>query len=166
MPSPLSFCRKKAAVHRALCDNVDTRTVLEEARALVGQCNLYMAARKAARRRPHRGLLESIAHYLTHMLKVSRPAPLPLGARGSWEPRHQPLRLSFRPSCLGFDEQKYFPASSPQCLVQHALLLLMSPGGPCRGLCGPVALAGGQRGCGNRTRPAAVGRHLSLGLHL
>ncbi|XP_010835942.1 PREDICTED: cysteine--tRNA ligase, cytoplasmic [Bison bison bison] len=29
-----------------------------------------MAARKAARRRPHRVLLESIAHYLTHMLKI------------------------------------------------------------------------------------------------
>lgn len=42
-------------------------------RALVGQCNLYMAARKAARRRPHRVLLESIARYLTHMLKVSPP---------------------------------------------------------------------------------------------
>uniref|UniRef100_A0A4W2C523 Cysteine--tRNA ligase, cytoplasmic n=1 Tax=Bos indicus x Bos taurus TaxID=30522 RepID=A0A4W2C523_BOBOX len=65
-----SFYKKKAAVHQALCDNIDTRTVLEEMRALVGQCNLYMAARKAARRRPHRVLLESIAHYLTHMLKI------------------------------------------------------------------------------------------------
>ena len=57
-------------MHEALCDNVDTRTVLEEMRALVSQCNLYMAARKAARRRPNRALLESIARYLTHMLKV------------------------------------------------------------------------------------------------
>ncbi|XP_006911044.1 cysteine--tRNA ligase, cytoplasmic isoform X2 [Pteropus alecto] len=65
-----SFYDKKAAVHEALCDNIDTRTVLEEMRALVGQCNLYMAARKAARRRPSRTLLESIALYLTHMLKI------------------------------------------------------------------------------------------------
>ncbi|XP_011285391.1 LOW QUALITY PROTEIN: cysteine--tRNA ligase, cytoplasmic [Felis catus] len=65
-----SFYDKKTAVHEALCDNVDTRTVLEEMRALVSQCNLYMAARKAARRRPNRALLESIARYLTHMLKV------------------------------------------------------------------------------------------------
>lgn len=65
-----SFQDKKAAVHEALCDNVDTRTVLEEMRALVSQCNLYMAARKAARRRPNRALLESIALYLTHMLKI------------------------------------------------------------------------------------------------
>ncbi|XP_045870513.1 cysteine--tRNA ligase, cytoplasmic isoform X2 [Meles meles] len=65
-----SFYDRKAAVHAALCDNVDTRTVLEEMRALVSQCNLYMAARKAARRRPNRALLESIALYLTHMLKI------------------------------------------------------------------------------------------------
>nr|XP_025859983.1 cysteine--tRNA ligase, cytoplasmic isoform X3 [Vulpes vulpes] len=65
-----SFYDKKAAVHEALCDNVDTRTVLEEMRALVSQCNLYMATRKAARRRPNRALLESIALYLTRMLKI------------------------------------------------------------------------------------------------
>ncbi|XP_059566682.1 cysteine--tRNA ligase, cytoplasmic [Myotis daubentonii] len=65
-----SFYDKKTAVHEALCDNVDTRTVLEEMRALVSQCNLYMAARKAARRRPNRVLLESIARYLTHLLQI------------------------------------------------------------------------------------------------
>ncbi|XP_019611216.2 cysteine--tRNA ligase, cytoplasmic isoform X1 [Rhinolophus sinicus] len=65
-----SFYSKKAAVHAALCDNIDTRTVLEEMRGLVGQCNLYMATRKAARRRPNRALLETIALYLTHMLKI------------------------------------------------------------------------------------------------
>ncbi|KAI5278548.1 Cysteine--Trna Ligase, Cytoplasmic [Manis pentadactyla] len=64
------FYNKKMVVHEALCDNIDTRTVLEEMRALVGQCNLYMAARKAARRRPNRAVLQSIAQYLTHMLKV------------------------------------------------------------------------------------------------
>ncbi|XP_066108410.1 cysteine--tRNA ligase, cytoplasmic isoform X1 [Saccopteryx bilineata] len=65
-----SFYKRKTAVHEALCDNVDTRTVLEEMRALVSQCNLYMAARKAARRRPNRALLESVALYLTRMLKI------------------------------------------------------------------------------------------------
>ncbi|XP_072826630.1 cysteine--tRNA ligase, cytoplasmic isoform X3 [Vicugna pacos] len=65
-----SFYDRKCAVHRALCDNVDTRTALEEMRALVSQCNLYVAAHKAARRRPNRGLLESVARYLTHMLKI------------------------------------------------------------------------------------------------
>nr|XP_010955107.2 cysteine--tRNA ligase, cytoplasmic [Camelus bactrianus] len=84
-----SFYDRKCAVHQALCDNVDTRTALEEMRALVSQCNLYMAAHKAARRRPNRGLLESVARYLTHMLKV-RPAllrasffPFPVGGPGT-----------------------------------------------------------------------------------
>ncbi|XP_036903675.1 cysteine--tRNA ligase, cytoplasmic [Sturnira hondurensis] len=84
-----SFHSRKAAVHEALCDNVDTRTALEEMRALVGQCNLYMAARKAARRRPNRGLLGSVALYLTHMLKVfgaieeESPLGFPVGGPGS-----------------------------------------------------------------------------------
>lgn len=69
--SLLSFYDKKTAVHEALCDNIDTRTAMEEMRALVSQCNLYIAARKAERRRPNRALLENIAMYLTHMLKVS-----------------------------------------------------------------------------------------------
>uniref|UniRef100_A0A8C9ASS9 Cysteine--tRNA ligase, cytoplasmic n=1 Tax=Prolemur simus TaxID=1328070 RepID=A0A8C9ASS9_PROSS len=64
------FYEKKTAVHEALCDNIDTRTVLEEMRALVSQCNLYMAARKAARRTPNRALLEQVALYLTRMLKI------------------------------------------------------------------------------------------------
>ncbi|KAM5316950.1 cysteine--tRNA ligase, cytoplasmic [Glossophaga mutica] len=84
-----SFRGRKAAVHEALCDNVDTRTALEEMRALVGQCNQYVAARKAARRRPNRALLESIALYLTHMLKVfgaiegESPLGFPVGGPGS-----------------------------------------------------------------------------------
>ncbi|XP_037587043.1 cysteine--tRNA ligase, cytoplasmic isoform X4 [Cebus imitator] len=65
-----NFYDKKTEIHKALCDNVDTRTVMEEMRALVSQCNLYMAARKAVRRRPSRALLENIALYLTHMLKI------------------------------------------------------------------------------------------------
>ncbi|KAM7086907.1 cysteine--tRNA ligase, cytoplasmic isoform 1-T1 [Molossus nigricans] len=65
-----SFYGRKTAVHEALCDSVDTRTAMEEMRALVSQCNLYMANRKSARRRPNRALLESIARYLTHMLKI------------------------------------------------------------------------------------------------
>lgn len=65
-----SFYDRKAAVHEALCDNVDTRAALEEMRVLVGQSNGYMASKKSARTRPNRLLLESIASYLTGMLKV------------------------------------------------------------------------------------------------
>ncbi|XP_045153261.1 cysteine--tRNA ligase, cytoplasmic isoform X2 [Echinops telfairi] len=83
-----NFYQRKAAVHAALCDNVDTRTALEEMRALVGQCNLYIAARKAARRRPNRALLQSAGLYLTHMLRIfgaieeDGSMGFPVGGRG------------------------------------------------------------------------------------
>uniref|UniRef100_A0A803TC90 Cysteine--tRNA ligase, cytoplasmic n=1 Tax=Anolis carolinensis TaxID=28377 RepID=A0A803TC90_ANOCA len=65
-----SFYEKKVAVHEALCDNIDTRTVLEEMRSLVSQCNSYMAAKKAARQMPNRMLLENTSIYLTQMFKI------------------------------------------------------------------------------------------------
>ncbi|KAM4617669.1 cysteine--tRNA ligase, cytoplasmic isoform 2-T2 [Discoglossus pictus] len=64
------FYEKKAAIHEALCDNIDTRTVMEEMRSLVSQSNSYIAARKAAKQPPNRMLLKSISAYLTDMLKV------------------------------------------------------------------------------------------------
>uniref|UniRef100_A0A3B4YKG4 Cysteine--tRNA ligase, cytoplasmic n=1 Tax=Seriola lalandi dorsalis TaxID=1841481 RepID=A0A3B4YKG4_SERLL len=66
-----SFYDRKSAVHGALCDNVDTRTAMEEMRVLVNQSNSYIASRKNAKLKPNRLLLESIAVYLTNMLKVS-----------------------------------------------------------------------------------------------
>ncbi|KAF7212144.1 cysteinyl-tRNA synthetase [Nothobranchius furzeri] len=66
-----SFYDRKSAIHQALCDNVDTRAAMEEMRVLVGQSNTYIASRKNAKLRPNRLLLESIATYLTNMLKVS-----------------------------------------------------------------------------------------------
>lgn len=67
-----SFSEKKTSVHEALCDNIDTRLALEEMRALVGQSNTYMADRRSAKLPPNRMLLQSIALYLTDMLKVAR----------------------------------------------------------------------------------------------
>jgi len=67
-----SFYERKSAVHEALCDNVDTRSVLEEMRSLVSQSNSYIAGRKGAKLLPNRMLLDSIAVYLTAMLKVRR----------------------------------------------------------------------------------------------
>ncbi|XP_046696727.1 cysteine--tRNA ligase, cytoplasmic isoform X2 [Silurus meridionalis] len=64
------FYEKKEGVHEALCDNIDTRTALEEMRALVGQSNTYMAARKSAKLLPNRMLLQSIAHYLTNIFRT------------------------------------------------------------------------------------------------
>ncbi|XP_078029221.1 cysteine--tRNA ligase, cytoplasmic isoform X1 [Epinephelus lanceolatus] len=82
-----SFYDRKAAVHEALCDNVDTRTAMEEMRVLVSQSNTYIAGRKAAKLRPNRMLLESIAVYLTNMMKIfgaiegSEPIGFPVGGQ-------------------------------------------------------------------------------------
>ncbi|KAJ8390902.1 hypothetical protein AAFF_G00098220 [Aldrovandia affinis] len=65
-----SFYERKAAVHEALCDNIDTRTVLDEFRVLVSQSNTYIASKKASKLAPNRMLLKSIASYLTDMLKT------------------------------------------------------------------------------------------------
>ncbi|KFU94342.1 Cysteine--tRNA ligase, cytoplasmic, partial [Chaetura pelagica] len=64
------FYDKKAAIHEALCDNIDTRSVLEEMRSLVSQSNSYIAAKKSSRQMPNRLLLENISSYLTQMLKI------------------------------------------------------------------------------------------------
>ncbi|XP_060715063.1 cysteine--tRNA ligase, cytoplasmic isoform X1 [Tachysurus vachellii] len=80
-----SFYEKKEGIHEALCDNMDTRTVLEEMRALVGQSNTYMAARKSAKLQPNRMLLQSIARYLTDMFRIfgaiegTEPIGFPVG---------------------------------------------------------------------------------------
>ncbi|KAM9764517.1 cysteine--tRNA ligase, cytoplasmic isoform 1-T1 [Menidia menidia] len=83
-----SFFERKAAVHAALCDNVDTRSAMEELRLLVSQTNGYMAGRKASRLRPNRLLVEAVATYITGMLKIfgaiegSEPIGFPIGAQG------------------------------------------------------------------------------------
>uniref|UniRef100_A0A8C1L999 Cysteine--tRNA ligase, cytoplasmic n=1 Tax=Cyprinus carpio TaxID=7962 RepID=A0A8C1L999_CYPCA len=84
-----SFYEKKTSVHEALCDNIDTRSALEEMRALVGQSNTYMAARRSAKLPPNRMLLQGIALYLTNMLKVTfgalegaEPIGFPVGGSG------------------------------------------------------------------------------------
>uniref|UniRef100_A0A669CHG7 Cysteine--tRNA ligase, cytoplasmic n=1 Tax=Oreochromis niloticus TaxID=8128 RepID=A0A669CHG7_ORENI len=77
----------KSAVHEALCDNVDTRTAMEEMRTLVSQSNSYIASKKSAKLRPNRMLMESIAAYLTNMLKIfgaiegSDPIGFPMGGQ-------------------------------------------------------------------------------------
>ncbi|XP_018548231.1 cysteine--tRNA ligase, cytoplasmic isoform X2 [Lates calcarifer] len=82
------FYDRKSAVHEALCDNVDTRTAMEEMRVLVNQSNTYIASRKNAKLRPNRMLVESIAVYLTNMLKIfgaiegSDAIGFPMGGQG------------------------------------------------------------------------------------
>ncbi|XP_069079114.1 cysteine--tRNA ligase, cytoplasmic isoform X1 [Pleurodeles waltl] len=64
------FFDKKAAIHEALCDNIDTRTVMEEMRSLVSQCNSYIAHKKTTRQMASRMLLKTISSYITHMFKI------------------------------------------------------------------------------------------------
>ncbi|XP_064867264.1 cysteine--tRNA ligase, cytoplasmic [Oncorhynchus nerka] len=83
-----SFYERKAAVHAALCDNVDTRSTMEEMRALVTQSNTYIASRKSSKLQPNRMLMKSIALYLTDMLKTfgaiegTEPIGFPVGGDG------------------------------------------------------------------------------------
>ncbi|CAN9506620.1 unnamed protein product [Ophioblennius macclurei] len=65
-----SFYDRKRAVHEALCDNVDTRSALEEMRLLVSHANSYAAARKSEKLRPNRLLMGGVASYLSQMLKI------------------------------------------------------------------------------------------------
>ncbi|XP_007571057.1 cysteine--tRNA ligase, cytoplasmic isoform X2 [Poecilia formosa] len=82
-----SFYDRKWAVHLALCDNMDTRSAMEEMRLLVGLSNSYIAGRKSSKLRPNRLLLQSIASYLTAMLKIfgaiegSDPIGFPVGGQ-------------------------------------------------------------------------------------
>jgi len=64
------FLAKKAAVHEALCDSIDTPTALRHMQELVKQANIYISSKKDKKESPNHQLLEGIAKYLTHMLKV------------------------------------------------------------------------------------------------
>lgn len=60
------FSRAKDNVHKALCDNIDTRTVLDVIRDLIGHCNVYVKDAK----NPDTLLLRDIAVYVTKMLTI------------------------------------------------------------------------------------------------
>lgn len=61
-----SFQEKKEAIHVAMCDSVDTPTVLHHMRALVTVSNNYISDCQT----PNVCLLTQIAKYLTWLLKV------------------------------------------------------------------------------------------------
>ncbi|XP_071636583.1 cysteine--tRNA ligase, cytoplasmic-like isoform X2 [Temnothorax longispinosus] len=56
----------KDSINIALCDNIDTRTVLDLIRELVANCNVYMNQRK----NPNTVLLSEIAKYITKMFII------------------------------------------------------------------------------------------------
>jgi len=59
----------KTNVHKALCDNIDTRSVLECIKELVSQSNAYIE-KKAANNSINKQLLRNIAAYITSIFKV------------------------------------------------------------------------------------------------
>ncbi|XP_011700018.1 PREDICTED: cysteine--tRNA ligase, cytoplasmic [Wasmannia auropunctata] len=60
------FHLAKHSIHKALCDNIDTRTVLDLIRELVANCNVYMSQSK----NPNTLLLRDIAVYITKMFVI------------------------------------------------------------------------------------------------
>lgn len=64
------FLAKKAAVHDALCDSIDTPSAMRHLQDLVKQTNIYISSKKDKRESPNHQALEGIAKYLTHMLRV------------------------------------------------------------------------------------------------
>ncbi|GAB0099473.1 Cysteine--tRNA ligase, cytoplasmic [Sergentomyia squamirostris] len=63
----VKFSAVQEAIHEALCDNIDTRTVLDQVRHLVAQCNIYMRDNP---QRINRQILRSIALYITDMMHM------------------------------------------------------------------------------------------------
>lgn len=75
------FNETKRLIHVALCDNIDTRTVLDHIRDIVAACNIYIRDHSAA------GtlnvlLLKRIATYITDILHVFGAINGPRGGIG------------------------------------------------------------------------------------
>lgn len=63
----LKFNDVKASIHVVLCDNIDTRTVLDVIRNLIGDCNVYI---HSANDTLNQLLLKRIAVYITKILRM------------------------------------------------------------------------------------------------
>lgn len=75
------FFEAKAAIHLALCDNIDTRTALDVVRDLVANCNIYI--RDHATTEAFDGLLlRRIATYITDLLHIFGAIEGPRGGIG------------------------------------------------------------------------------------
>ncbi|GFR89322.1 cysteine--tRNA ligase, cytoplasmic-like [Elysia marginata] len=69
------FLEAKAGVHEALCDNVDTRSAMDNIRELVSAGNTYISVARRTQRSPNRILLLNIATYITDLLKMFGAIP-------------------------------------------------------------------------------------------
>ena len=61
--------KAKVAIHAALCDNIDTRTVLETIRELVSQSNVYIEKLRSTGA-VNRQLIKNVAAYITKIFNV------------------------------------------------------------------------------------------------
>merc|ERR1719309_533640 len=61
--------KAKEAIHAALCDNIDTRTVLETIRELVSQTNVYIEKLRSSGS-VNRQLIKNVATYITKIFNV------------------------------------------------------------------------------------------------
>lgn len=75
------FSEAKSAIHFALCDNIDTRTVLDIIRDLVGLCNVYVRDH-SANSTLNILLLKRIAAYITDILHIFGVISGPRGGIG------------------------------------------------------------------------------------
>jgi cysteinyl-tRNA synthetase len=60
------LAEKKADIHAALCDSIDTRTVMEKIRELINSSNIYIRDNPE----PSAQLLKLIAEYITSLMKI------------------------------------------------------------------------------------------------
>uniref|UniRef100_H2ZQZ8 Cysteine--tRNA ligase, cytoplasmic n=1 Tax=Ciona savignyi TaxID=51511 RepID=H2ZQZ8_CIOSA len=64
------FSKRQQSVHVALCDNVDSRTALDNLRQLISASNTYLATMHEKKSTPNGQLLRNIAKYITWIFKV------------------------------------------------------------------------------------------------
>uniref|UniRef100_A0A182SNQ8 Cysteine--tRNA ligase, cytoplasmic n=1 Tax=Anopheles maculatus TaxID=74869 RepID=A0A182SNQ8_9DIPT len=74
------FADSRAAIHEALCDNVDTRTALDVMRGLVSSCNVYIKAHRSSGFNAL--LLRRVASYCTDLLHIFGAISGPRGGIG------------------------------------------------------------------------------------
>jgi len=64
------FLTYQSNIHAALCDNIDTRSVLENIRELVSSSNIYIDTSKTQENLLNRQLLVNISSYITNMFDI------------------------------------------------------------------------------------------------
>ncbi|VDK85534.1 unnamed protein product [Onchocerca ochengi] len=69
------FCKIKTEINMALCDSVDTRTVIEKLRELIAIGNAYINEMEKKNSIPNCLLLRNVALYITWLLKIFGVVP-------------------------------------------------------------------------------------------